>query len=169
MMHRRALIAMVPGLAMAGGAAIAAPVGTAASAPEPKLPLELAYEAIVTLGQPENVGNGPRGKRRRIPITGGTFRGPRIGGTILPEGMDWQLQRPDGVTELEAAYLMRTDDGTLITIRNVGLARGDYIHTTPVFEAPLGPHQWLNESVFTGMIGPAPEKSAVRIMVYRIV
>ncbi len=36
----------------------------------------------------------------------------------LPEGMDWQLVRADGSTLLEAAYLMREADGTLIHITN---------------------------------------------------
>lgn len=157
---------------VAGVAALAAPGEAAAAGAErlTSLPLEFVYEAIVTLGPAEQVGATPLGRRVRIPITGGTFEGPRIRGTILPEGMDWQLIRADGYTVLEASYLMRERDGTLIQIRNTGVAGPGYVRSTPVFEVPLGPHQWLNQSVFTGTVGPVPERSdpAVRITVYRL-
>ena len=132
---------------------------------------EFVYEAIVTLGPPEDVGMTPHGKRVRIPITGGTFKGPRISGTIFPEGMDWQLVRADGFTELEASYLMRETDGTVIHIQNRGLAGKGYAKTTATFEVPNGPHGWLNEAVFTGTVGPAPQMTtpAVRIRMYKLV
>ncbi|MEH3047301.1 DUF3237 family protein [Sphingomonas adhaesiva] len=172
-LSRRGLLGATAGLAMAGigtGASGAAP---AAVAPPPRLsqlPLDFAYEAIVTLGPVEQVGTTPLGRRVRIPITGGTFSGPRLSGTILPEGMDWQLIRADGFTVVEAAYLMREADGTLIHIVNKGLAGKDYVRTTPTFEVPAGKHQWLNEALFLGTIGPVPERRepAVRITVYRI-
>lgn len=155
-----------------GPAAQAQPSQPAPTTPRPSsIPLEFVYEAIITLGPPEVVGATPYGKRVRIPITGGTFAGPRISGTILPEGMDWQLIRADGFTVVEAAYLMRERDGTLIHIHNKGVAGNGYARTTPVFEVPLGKHQWLNEAVFTGTLGPVPEvrEPAVRITVYRLV
>ncbi len=164
-------------LVAAGGGTIAAPA-LAASAPSPSSAepddapkTEFVYEAIVTLGPVEEVGQTPYGRRVRIPITGGTFKGPRISGVIFPEGMDWQLIRPDGFTVLEASYLMRADDGAVIHIRNVGVAGKGYVRTTPVFEAPNGPHAWLNEAVFVGTVGPVPEldKPAVRIRVFKLV
>ncbi|WP_271300000.1 DUF3237 family protein [Sphingomonas sp. CV7422] len=156
------------------GAALAAPARAAQTpgrtAPLTSIGLDLAYEAIVTLGPVEQVGITPVGKRVRIPITGGTFAGPRLSGTILPEGMDWQVVRSDGFTMVEASYLMREADGTLIHIYNKGLAGKDYVRTTPVFEVPMGKHGWLNQAVFLGMIGPVPERRdpAVRITVYRV-
>ncbi|MHA6720791.1 DUF3237 domain-containing protein [Sphingomonas sp. RS6] len=154
-------------------AAIGAPAiarASAAAERQTSIPIEFVYEAIVTLGPAEQVGATPYGKRVRIPITGGTFAGPRISGTILPEGMDWQLIRADGSVTLEASYLMREKDGTLIQITNRGVAFDNHVRATPVFEAPLGPHQWLNQSVFTATVGPAEEakQPAVRITVYRM-
>lgn len=155
--------------ALAGAAALP---GSAQAAPErlTSIGLTFAYEAIVTLGKTEEVGATPLGKRIRIPITGGRFSGPRLSGTILPEGMDWQLVRADGTTVLEASYLMRERDGTLIHIHNRGLVRGPYIRTTPVFEVPLGRHQWLNEAIFLGTVGAADaaDGAAVRITVYQV-
>lgn len=169
---RRTMLGLSAG-AVGAAAFSATQPATAAPGHAPRLtslPLEFVYEAIVTLGPAEQVGATPLGKRVRIPITGGRFSGPRISGTILPEGMDWQLVRADGVTAVEAAYLMRERDGTLIQIRNRGIVSGSYIRTTPEFEVPLGRHQWLNESVFLGTIGAADpaDGAAVRITVYRI-
>ena len=155
--------------ALAGSAAL--PAG-AAAAPErlTSIGLTFAYEAIVTLGKAEQVGPTPLGKRIRIPITGGHFTGPNISGTILPEGMDWQLVRADGSTVLEAAYLMRERDGTLIHITNRGIVFDGKVRTTPVFEVPLGKHQWLNQGNFLGTVGPADpaDGAAVRITVYQL-
>jgi hypothetical protein len=155
--------------ALAGAAAL--PAG-AAAAPQrlTSIGLTFVYEAIVTLGKAEEVGATPLGKRIRIPITGGRFAGPRISGTILPEGMDWQLVRADGSTVLEAAYLMREADGTLIHITNRGIVFNGQVRTTPVFEVPLGKHQWLNQGNFLGTVGPADpaDGAAVRITVYQL-
>ncbi len=157
---------------MAGG------LGSMANAAQPEkldpatsTKIEFTYEAIVTLGPTEVVGATPFGKRVRIPITGGHFKGPRIRGTIFPEGMDWQLVRADGYTVIEASYLMREADGTVIHIHNKGIVGEGYARTSPIFEVPLGPHQWLNQSIFTGLLGPAPEVTgpAVQITVFRLV
>ena len=74
--------------------------------------------------------------------------------------------------------MMRADDGTLIHVRNVGLtnsrvpgATSRYLRTVPSFEAPIGPHDWLNQAIFIGTIGPPPEdvpKPSVCIRVYRV-
>lgn len=156
--------------ALAGSAAL--PGGAAAATPErlTSIGLTFVYEAIVTLGKAEEVGATPMGKRIRIPITGGRFAGPRISGTILPEGMDWQLVRADGSTLLEAAYLMREADGTLIHITNKGVVFDGKVRTTPVFEVPLGKHGWLNQGNFLGTVGAADpaDGAAVRITVYQL-
>lgn len=163
--YRRSLLAALPAIAVSSMARADQP-------PEPPdLPkAEFIYESLVTLDAVQQVGDSPFGRRVRIPITGGTFVGPRIRGTILPSGEDWQLIRPDGFTVVEASYWLQTDDGAVIHIVNKGVAGKGYAHTTPWFEAPNGPHQWLNEAVFTGTLAPAPgRKDAVIIRVLKIV
>ena len=81
-----------------GGLAVAAPA-TAQQAPT----LEFAFEEIVTLGEVPPPWDSARGGRVLIPITGGTFEGPNIRGTIMPGGWDWQLRRADGCNEVKAA------------------------------------------------------------------
>jgi hypothetical protein len=165
---------------LTGGVATALALGWSAmaraAADEPGL--EFVYEAVVTLEPTIEVGRTPMGMRRRVPITGGHFAGPRIRGKVLGGGADWQLQRADDWTVIEADYMMQADDGALIHVRNVGLTNSRvpgapqrYLRTIPSFEAPEGPHGWLNQAVFVGTLGPPPQdapKPSVRIRVYRV-
>lgn len=123
------------------------------------------FTATVKVGQPQEVGEGPRGRRRIIPIEGGTFVGDRLSGRVLPGGADWQVIRPDGVAEIEARYTLETEDGALIYVRNPGirtaspevmgrLVRGEpcdpgeyYFRTCPVFETGAAEYQWLHRVV----------------------
>src|ERR1700761_3629165 len=78
----------------------------------------------VAVAEPIVVGQTPEGLRRIIPILGGRASGPRLTGEILAAGADFQLFRADGVTILEARYVLRASDGPLIAVTNVGLRRG---------------------------------------------
>lgn len=103
-----------------------------------------------------------------IPITGGTFQGPSIGGRILPGGADWQFVENDGFTHVDARYVLETDDATRIEVHNqeirecspevmARIAAGDlvsardyYFRTTPRFHPPAGKYEWLRRPVFIG-------------------
>lgn len=128
-------------------------------APKDTPELEFVLQLNVTLGQPYSVGDTPRGRRTVIPITGGTFEGPNIKGTILNGGADYQMGSADGSrTEIEAIYSIKTDDGVYIHIRNCGLicsGKDDngnpsfYFRAAPKFEAPSdSKYAWLNNSLF---------------------
>ena len=82
--------------------------------------LEFVMQLKVTLGEAYSLGETPHGRRTVIPITGGTFEGPRVKGTILNGGADYQLASGNH-TELEAIYSIKTDDGTYIHVRNRGV------------------------------------------------
>ena len=159
-------------LALAAGVgALAAP---AAAQQEPTL--EFAFEEIVGLGQATAPGDTARGGRLIIPITGGTFEGPEIKGTIVPGGWDWQLRRADGCTDVEADYFLKTDDGVVINVVNKGVIcpgeGGAFrpVRTHPVFEAPRGKYDWLSQNAFVGTLELAPPENgpAVRIRIYRV-
>ena len=131
---------------------------------EPRV--EFVYEAVANLGPPVDHGAAHDGARRHIPILGGAFEGPLLRGEILPGGADWQVTRSDGVLLLDAIYAMRTDDGTVIQVRNRGmrsgppeamaaLARGErvdpasiYFRAAPQFVTPTGPYDWLGKALF---------------------
>ena len=120
---------------------------------------EFVLEARVTVGTMIQVGESKRGVRRIIPITGGTFSGPKLKGDILPGGDDWQLVRPDGDTELYARYLLKTHDGYIIQVINQALIHVDasdkwfYCKSAPDFEAPSkSPYDFLNHALFLGTL-----------------
>ncbi|MGA1740698.1 MAG: DUF3237 domain-containing protein [Pseudohongiellaceae bacterium] len=118
---------------------------------------EFAWEAKVTIAPSQTVGESKNGHRNIIPITGGTFQGPNIRGEVMPLGEDWQLVRPDGVTELYARYLLRTDDGYLIQVINRVLAHNSdgesYRRSVIDLEAPLdSPYNYLNKSIYLGTL-----------------
>jgi len=72
----------------------------------------------------EALGPFPLGERRVITFAGGTFEGRGgLRGTIAPGGVDWQLARPDGVIEIDAHYLLVTEQDEPIEVRSVGLRK----------------------------------------------
>ena len=128
--------------------------------------LELLFELRATLAAPILVGEVPEGARRVVPISGGTFEGMRLRGTLVPGGADWQYRRADGVMMVEAQYLLRTDDGVIIQVNNRGMRHGPeavmrrlgagesvdpaeyYFRATPRLSAPAGRYEWLNRRLF---------------------
>ncbi|NIJ49710.1 DUF3237 domain-containing protein [Rhizomicrobium electricum] len=157
------------------GAVAAGAAGVMARAAEPETPgIAFAFEAYVTIGAAETPGPTPFGGRNRIPITGGHFEGPAIKGKVLPGGADWQLVRSDGAVTLEADYMIQADDGTLIHVHNHAVVSGKpgtpdyYLRCAPVFEAPIGKHDWLNKALFVGTVTVEPKGDAVRVRVYKV-
>ncbi len=155
--------------------AIALLLGSAAAADDASPATSLAITEIVTLSPAVEVGESPIGHRRIIPITGGTFSGPGIKGTVLPGGWDWQLNRADGSLIIEADYFIRTDDGVTIKVHNKGVVvrpQGGkpYVRTVPEFEAPQGKYGWLNDTIFVGGLGSAGDKQhpAVKVTIFRV-
>ena len=143
--------------------------------------LDFFCELKVKLDPALIVGETPHGTRRIIPIIGGTVEGPKIKGEILNGGADWQILRADGVTELEAHYQFRTDDGTLIYVKNTGiraatpeiaarLAKGakvdaneSYFRAMPKFDAPKGKYDWVNNSLFVCTGERLPDAVLIRV------
>lgn len=139
----------------------------------------LSKQAIFTihaeLAAITSLGRTPYGERRVVGILGGTVQGPKLAGRVLPGGADWQIVRADGGAALEARYTVRTDDGALIYVRNVGvrggppeilarLGRGEpvdpaayYFRTTPRFETGAPGYGWLNDLIAVGSAVRRPE------------
>ena len=160
--------------------ALACTAATAQDQQAPPAPrLEFAFEELVTLGPGMAPGATALGRRNMIPITGGTFEGPGIKGTIVPGGWDWQLVRADGCVQIHADYMLKTDDGAIINVINDGaLCMPEAgqpprpARTSPRFEAPLGKYAWLGQTAFVGTLegaqGPNGEP-AVRIRFFKAV
>ena len=86
--------------------------------------LRLAFTARALVAPPQEFGETAAGRRRVVPILGGTVSGERFSGEILPGGADWQVLRGDLTTELVARYTIRATDGTLVSVVNRGLRHG---------------------------------------------
>ena len=148
-----------------------------ASVPEaPKL--TFALQLKVTLGEVFSIDKMQHGTRTVIPITGGTFEGPGLKGTIVNGGADYQLRGADGRTELEAIYCIKTDDGVYIHVRNRGLISsqpgrdgkpGFYFRAAPQFEAPSdSPYGWLNNALFVCAPSFSPDFKGVILNVWKV-
>ena len=95
----------------------------------------------------------PSGERKIFVVRGGTFEGPRARGIVLPGGADWGLAGAERVFHLNVRAILRTDDGSLITITYKGLRdlATDYWRTTPAFETTSEPYRWLTKLVTVGV------------------
>ena len=104
----------------------------------------------------------------QVAVVSGSFEGPTLRGRALPAGGHSPLVLRNGVAQLDARYFLEVEDGTLIRIHNRGIfrmppevrervVRGEdvspneyYIRTSPTFEVPEGPHDWLCRYTFVG-------------------
>lgn len=76
-------------------------------------------EPVWELGETSGLG-----RRRIIPITGGTFEGPYFRGKILNNGADWQVVTKDGVAIIDTRYLLQTDDDQYVYLQTKGFRFG---------------------------------------------
>jgi len=138
----------------------------------PKVQQSPVLEITVTLGSKIDLGASDDGHRYIVPITGGTFIGKDISGTVIPGGADWQVDREDKVKNIEAIYALKTTNDQTIVINNLGIVHSlndeRYAITRPVFHAPVGEYDWLNKSFFVSTITSIKQPRAVIIRVYEL-
>lgn len=146
--------------------------------------LEHAFDLVVELSRPHEMGVCPAGVRRIIPIVGGTANGPLLQGRVLDVGADWQTVLADGIADLDARYAIETDDGAVIEVISQGIrhapaevaariAAGEavppseyYMRTAIRLESGHPDYDWVNRALFLatgGKVGPT-----VRLSVYRV-
>jgi len=131
-----------------------------------------------------NLGHTPYGERRIIDIVGGSVRGRKLNGRVLPGGADWQIVRADGAADIKARYTIETDAGARILVNSDGLrhgppevlerlARGDnvdpslyYFRTAMRFETSDPAFDWLNRIL--ALARGKREARAVQIDVYEV-
>lgn len=144
--------------------------------------LEFTCELKVTIDPAMILGTTARGERIILPITGGTFEGPKMKGVVLSGGADYQYVNKElGRTELEAIYTIKTDNNVLIHVRNIGIIYNPnedkisaavnptefYFRAAPKFEAPVdSEYTWLNNAIF--ICKPVPQKDYISIQVWKV-
>jgi hypothetical protein len=153
--------------------------------------LEPVATLTVSVSQPIEAGDtfglSSRGKRRIIPITGGTVSG-RLNGRVLPGGADFQLVVSDTCADLDARYMLQLGDpawaGAHVFVQNRALRRGSpediaklvrgepvdptaiYFRCAPTFEVSHPALAWMTESLFIGTGARFPDR--VEIQFFRV-
>lgn len=140
------------------------------AAQDDKLQSEFLLDLTLEVQTPNNLGSAGGG-RLIVPVSGGTFTGPRLKGTVIPPGGDWIVQRPDGSRVLDVRILLQTDDGQKIYMSWRGIAYtppgGTFnARIVPMFETAAPKYEWLNNVVAVGVYRPDLGKIAYRV--YRI-
>ena len=144
------------------------------------LGLQHIADLTIDVAAPIEVGATAAGTRRVIPIRGGHVTGPGLTGFIREGGADFQILRPDGVTELQARYVIETREG-LVYIENTGIRHGTpaamerlrrgefvdpseiYFRTTPRFETAVESLTWLTTRLFVGAAARFPDRVDVSV------
>jgi hypothetical protein len=140
------------------------------------LQTKYVFSLAIKVGPPIVAGDLGHGVRRIIPVLGGEVRGQGMKGTIFPVGADFQVIRPNGLTELEAKYGFEMDDGAIVYIENIGIrfgqkdlldriARGEevdpgliYFRSVPRFETGAEQYRWLVHNLFIGVGARHPDR-----------
>ncbi len=149
--------------------------------------LQHVLDLTVYVATPIEAGNvlglNSRGKRRIIPITGGTVTG-QVNGKILPGGADFQIVVSETTADLDARYMIELDNGEHIFVQNRALRRGSaadiaklvrgepvapeaiYFRCVPTFEVSSPSLEWLTQSIFVGTGARFPDH--VQLSIYRL-
>src|SRR5262245_12640952 len=141
--------------------------------PDPSL--TRVYRLEATLGEPLDLGDLDQGRRRIVPLTGGTFTGPELNGTLLPgSSADWQIVLPDETALGDIRYTLQTDNGDLLYVQSRGVRHGsadvlarlarredvdasEYTFRTSTNSETAAPGlEWLNNGVFISVGGRRP-------------
>jgi hypothetical protein len=141
----------------------------------PPLQTRLICRIHAELGEVQDIGQVPGGRRRVVPIAGGRVEGPHLWGAILPGGADWQVIAADGTVAVEARYTLRADNGGLVLVHSRGVRNGEpavmarllagedvdaaeyYFRTLVTLESSDPAHTWVNGRLFIAVAARAPE------------
>jgi hypothetical protein len=86
--------------------------------------LEPMAQVRCEVGVLVSLGPAKYGERRYVPLLGGTVTGPELNGMVVAGGVDWQVNRADGVLDIAAHYVIRAADGALIEVQSDGMRHG---------------------------------------------
>jgi hypothetical protein len=135
----------------------------------------------ITVGPPIDAGIGCR----MIPVLGGTVRGARLNGSILPGGADWQDPGAAEAVSIGGRWVLETDDHVRIQVETPGIRRAGadilsalaagqevdparyYFRVAPQFKVTDPAYTWLRQSLYVGIGAKNP--GGVRIDVFAVI
>ena len=131
-------------------AAAAVGANQMASAQTPASELESAFLMELSLDVADQLDTG---HTSIAPVTGGTFGGPRLQGTVRDGGADW-ITQVTGHSSLDVRITLDTDDGAIIYMTYTGVVHradsGLYWRVRPIFQTASEKYDWLNHIVCIG-------------------
>ena len=131
------------------------------------LTLAVDFAAVV------RIGATAAGHRGIAPVTGGSFAGERLNGSVRP-GHDWFVARSDGVLVIDVRLTLDTHDGAAIYLTYQGrmtgtneamlrfrggqeMAAGSYsLAIVARFECGEARYGWLNDAIVVGTGAQTP-------------
>lgn len=142
---------------------------TGAELPHPRL--TRVYRLEASAGEPLELGATAEGRRRIVPLTGGSFDSAMLGSGSLVSGVsaDWQTVLPDGTALGDIRYTLRTETGHLLDVRSRSIRHGSANVLARLAEGePVDPHEytfrgatqietgepsldWLNKGIFVSV------------------
>lgn len=134
------------------------------AADDGRLLSEFLLDLVIETQPPNNIA----ADRLIVPVSGGSFEGPKLRGTIVGPGGDWMVRRPDGSSLLDVRLVLQTDDGQKIFMswRGIGYTPPGgtlYARILPMFETGAQKYAWLNNIVSVGVHRAMPGKVAYRV------
>ena len=161
---------------------------------ESTIPVEHLFTMTAATGKGLPMTGGPQGSRVVVPVTGGSFKGPRLEGKVAEApggdwvtvradgsirlegkvaeapGGDWVTVRADGSIRLDVRVVLQSVDGANILVTYSGIGNQVdgvlQLRTAPQFETGDERYAWLNnvQAVGIGTSGGGE----VRYEVYRL-
>ena len=111
----------------------------------------------------------PGAGRRIGVVTGGSFDGERLSGTVMDGGSDWQTLKADGSVALDVRLILKTSDDAIVAMTYRGVRHGGpeviarvdrgelvdpselYFRSIVQFETAATRYDWLNHLVAVGV------------------
>lgn len=115
------------------------------------------------------------GARGITPVTGGTFLGPKLKGTVIGPAADWTMRVNDRLTALDVRIILVTDDDQriymsyrgMITTTPADAATGQaaqrYWRVLPIFETESPKYDWLTRIMSVGVSYTVPQRVSYRV------
>ncbi len=135
-----------------------------------QLPVEHLFRLQLTAAMDEayHVRGGPAGRRLIAAVTGGTFSGEKLRGTVAPmTGADWVTVRPDKTLRIDVRLVLLTDDDATIFMYYGGILQNGQARSAPYFETGDERYTWLNNVQGVGIGELTPDGPAYDVYALR--